>query len=441
MQPNRITLVSLGAAALAGAAGLSVASGFARRAPAPVTATRATAVSAQPGDPVAAAQEQVRTQPESLSGYHKLASALMQRQRETGDPELYGEAEQALRAAEKLDQEDYQTRKLLAWVLAGQHRFDEALVEARACVRRNPADYWNYGIISDSLNETGDYDGALAATQKMVDLRPCAASYGRAGHQRRLHGDPEGALQLFRLALEATGDGERESRAWLQTQMADVCFETGQLSHCSSHVDQALLLTPEYHLALATRARLLAAKGDLPAAAIAYERALRQVERPDWRAALGDVRLAQGQQEAAEREYAAAEKYLQERMDSPVADARHALATILADRARKPKLALELAEAECADATDIKALDTLAQALHVNQRPAAAWSAAQRSLRLGTRDPRLLFHAGRIALTLPEHRDQGRRLIRNALALNPAWDVLEAKEAKKLLGSELTSLP
>ena len=89
------------------------------------------------------------------------------------------------------------------------------------------------------------------------------------------------------------GFNERESRAWLQTQMADVCFDTGKLTECAAHVDRALQLTPNYHLALASRARLLTAKDDLTGAAAAYELALTRVERADWRASLGDVFLAQ----------------------------------------------------------------------------------------------------------------------------------------------------
>jgi tetratricopeptide (TPR) repeat protein len=200
----------------------------------------------------------------------------------------------------------------------------------------------------------------------------------------------------------------------------------------------ALKAVPGYHLALAGQAQVFGARGKLAEAVQAYQASLKQVERPDWMAAMGDLYLAMGQREQAEAQYVAVEEYLARHMDDPIADATHQLAQFLADRGRKPAQALALARQEAANAQDIKANDTLAWALYHGGHYAEAWGAAQKALRLGTRDPKLLYHAGMIAGRLPAHRKEGEQLLRRALALNPKWDVLDAPAAQRALEAMTT---
>ena len=384
-------------------------------------------------DPVARAEARVRRQPENVEAYHQLAIALMRVQRESGDPALHGRAEQALLQAQRLAPKDYQTRKLLAWVLAAQHRFDEAVELARDCARRNPQDYWNYGVIGDALTEQGDYPRAVAAVQKMVNLKPGSLSYARAAGLRQLHGDPEGALEIYGLALEATSGREKETRAWIRIQMGDTRFLTGDLDAAGTDYEAALQDVPSYYLAMGAQAQLLAARGKLPEAAAQYRAVLQGHERPDWRAALGDVYAAMGNAAQAETEYREVTDYLQRHLEDPTADATHQLAEFLADRGREPQRALALARKEAADAKDIKALDTLAWAYYHNGQYAEAQRVMQRARRLGTQDPKLLYHAGMIATRLPGQRAAAEKLLREALALNPNWHVLDAAGARDAL--------
>jgi Flp pilus assembly protein TadD len=170
-------------------------------------------------------------------------------------------------------------------------------------------------------------------------------------------------------------------------------------------------------------------------AAETYRRALARVERPDWMADLGDVYRAMGRRQEANMQYRAAENWLESRMDDPAADAGHQLAQFLADRGRKPERALKLALQEAESAQDIAACDTLAWSLHHAGRSTEAWKHAARALRLGTREPKLLYHAGMIACRIPERRAEGRRFLREALALNPNWHPLDAPAARRALSA------
>jgi len=55
------------------------------------------------------------------------------------------------------------------------------------------------------------------------------------------------------------------------------------------------------------------------------------------------------------------------------------------------------------------------------------------ALRLGTRDARLFYHAGMIAQAAGD-RSGAREYLKQALALNPQFDPMQATIAKRVLG-------
>ena len=79
---------------------------------------------------------------------------------------------------------------------------------------------------------------------------------------------------------------------------------------------------------------------------------------------------------------------------------------------------------------DILTCDTLAWALYRNGRTNEAWEWSKSARRLGTKDARLLYHAARIAEALPGRAREARELMRQALAINPHFDVLDAPKAR-----------
>jgi len=75
-------------------------------------------------------------------------------------------------------------------------------------------------------------------------------------------------------------------------------------------------------------------------------------------------------------------------------------ALFLATRGGQASLALRLAERELKDRGDVFTHDALAWALFNSGRHAEAWTASERAMAEGTRDARLLLHAGAIAARL-----------------------------------------
>ena len=126
-------------------------------------------VASNPGDGAAAVQ---------------LADALMRAARVKGDAGLAIEAEHVLRATLKHSSSDYLARRMLSVVYLSQHRFAEALTEAKTAQKLRPNDAWNYAIAGDALLELGRYEEAFDSFDRVMEHRPDAGAYARVAYAR-----------------------------------------------------------------------------------------------------------------------------------------------------------------------------------------------------------------------------------------------------------------
>lgn len=386
-----------------------------------------------PGDRlVITAQSFVEREPKAARGYNMLAAAYMQKARETGDFSLNAKAEAALARAEQAEPGDYEALKLRAKLLLTFHRFGEALEVARHAQSSNPRDHDNYGAMVDALVELGDYDGAVAAAQSMVDLRPDTASYSRVSYLRELHGDTKGAIDAMRMAVEAASPNDPEGVAWCRVHLGDALAREGRAAEAEREYDHALYVFPDYHVALAAKARARLAAGDADAATQLYRRAIERVPLPDYAAALGDLYTKLGRADEAKRQYELVE--FVERSGAQEGTYTRQLALFWADHDTKLDEALAVARSESAARRDIYTADLLAWCLYKKGQYAEAKASSDEALRLKTRDPRLLFHAGMIADALGD-RAAGAKYLRQALAINPTFDVLQAEAARRALAN------
>jgi tetratricopeptide (TPR) repeat protein len=388
------------------------------------------AAGASPADRAIAAAE--RGQDHGRPDDHvALATAFLQKARESGDPAWYRRAAAALDRAVAQDPDHYEALRARAWVLLGQHEFRAALAVAEQASAREPDDWWNYGPLADAAVELGDYARARAAVERMAALRPGLPSYTRVAFLRSLHGDRAGALAALELALSAGTRRDPEALAWTLVHLGHEHFAGGALTEAAAAYAEALALFPDYHLALAGLARVRAAEGRLREAVDLYRRATERVPSPEVVAALGDVHAAAGEPEEAERHYALVEHMARVAAAAGAPEGRQ-LARFYADHDRRLDEALRLARAEAAARADIHTHDTLAWALYKNGRLAAAKRASQRALRLDSADAMLHYHAGMIAAALGRPRPAARHLAR-ALALNPHFDLRQAPIARSAL--------
>jgi tetratricopeptide (TPR) repeat protein len=278
---------------------------------------------------------------------------------------------------------------------AGQHRFQGAVDSARRAIDLNPNLPAAYGALADGLIELGQYDEAVDAVQRMLDLKPTGAAYARAAYLRSLHGDQAGGLVLMKLAVEASSPmGDRQ---WMLAHLANDQLAAGQTGAARRSYQEILSQEPEQPLALAGLGKIAAARSDYATAVRYLERVLAQGPDPDVHLALADVLTVQGRTNEAERHYEAAERLERAELRGPGNPEHRHLALLLADRGVHLEEAVRLARLDAARRDDIYSADTLAWTLFRSGRVTEAAAAADRALRLGTNDPLLLFHAGMIA--------------------------------------------
>ena len=381
---------------------------------------------------ISAAQGIIEKHSTNPKGYNMLSAAFMQKARETGDFSFNARAEESLKHSFRVAPDNYEGMKLQAALLLNYHRFAEALQVAQRAQAINPRDHEVYGAMVDALVELGDYKRAVDAAQKMVDLRPDTASYSRISYLRALHGDTQGAIEAMKMAAGSANPGNPESIAWTRVHLGDELMNLGKLNEAEREYDYALYSFPDYHLALAAKARARYAAGDTDNAIVFYKRAAERVPLPEYIAALGDLYAKLGRADEAKQQYDQVEFI--EKMGAAGDTYSRQLALFWADHDIRLDEALAVAERERAARNDIYTADVLAWCLYKKGRFAEAKTASDEALRLGTRDPHLLYHAGMIALAINDNQ-KGADYLKQALAINPTFDILQAETAKEKLNS------
>ena len=379
---------------------------------------------------IEAAQGIVRKAPESLAGYNALAAAYMQKARETADFGYYARAEEALKRSDEVAPDNQGANRLRGYLLLAYHRFAEAREVAARAVAQNPRDYEAYGALVDAHVELGQYDEAQKALQAMLDVRPYTASYARASYLRSLYGDTAGAIEAMRLAVASADPGDPESLAWCLVHLGDELMNDGKPAEAEREYDRALHHFPDYPLALGAKARARTRAGDTEAAVALYQKALERVPTPDVAGALGDLYSKLGKTSEARRQYELVE--FVERAGASASTYSRQLALFWADHDVKLDEALEIARRERSLRADIYTSDALAWCLYKKGQLAEARAAIDEALRLGTRDARLLFHAGMIYKALGD-RETAAKYLKTTLSINPSFDVLQAEVARQTL--------
>lgn len=402
----------------------------------PVTTTASTASEAQklalmapPGDSVddravRTLADAARKNPLKEDPWIALGRAWIKKARTSADPGFYLNANACADVALSLSKDSRLALDLRGLVLLNDHKFEEARVLAESIVKKHPDDPMAFGTLSDALAELGRDEEAARAAQDMVDLKPNLPSYSRASYMQWLRGDEKGALESARLAIDSGDTKDKEPRAWVLVQAAMIFWHRGDIDGASAGFEQALAFYPEYPPALVGKGRTLLAKGDGKGAADTLGRAYRVSPLVETAWLLGDARATAGDAAGANEAYAAVEK------EGKRSDPR-TLSLFYSTRSEKPVQALALAEEEYKVRKDIYTEDALAFALYRNGRLSEAKDAISRARRLHTNDARILFHEGAIRIAAGE-KIAGQAQVRRALALQPKFDVVGAREAAAL---------
>lgn len=372
-----------------------------RATPEPLAATlpvEPTAEYLNPATSISYYQDRIRRAPDKVQAYAELGQVYLQHARSTAqEAEYLPRAEEVLEAALKRDPDNYHVLLVKGSLMNSLHRFEDAKAIAQQLIERHPSHAFPYGILIDAHVELGEYEEAVAASDRMNAIRPDLASYARASYLRELHGDTEGAIEAMTMAAEA-GVAGRENRAWALYNLANLYLGNEDRATARYIYEGLLEERADYPFALAGLGHLAHLDGNYAEAERYFQQAHSIVPNPTFLEFLAETYAASGQDEQAE---AIAEQLLDEleeaysfgeNVDMEKAD-------LLADLDRDLDTALRLAEVNYQRRPGhLHTLETLAWTLHKQGRSAEAIPYIEQAMRLDSGDAMVDYRAAHIYL-------------------------------------------
>jgi len=358
--------------------------------------------------------------------------------RATGDLSAFLRANVAFDTTLARDQHNAAALGYKGSVLVSLHRFVDAAGLARRILERYPDDPVALATLGDASLELGDLPTARDAYTRANDVAGSAATLARLGHLAFIGGDTSGALSATTAAVGlADSEGaEGERAAFYHYQLADVLISTGDRAAAAKQYAAALAADPGSFLAHSGLARVAAADGDMDAAIRQLSAAIAIVPQPEFLARRGDLytlRANHGDAKRAADDYATVEAIAKLAGEAAGVYDR-TLALYLANHGLDPNRAVALADAELSVRKDVYGYDADAWALLAAGRSADAETMMSRAFAFGTRDAKLLYHAGMIAVALGQS-DRARTFLEDSLALDPSFDPLQVTRARATLAT------
>jgi tetratricopeptide (TPR) repeat protein len=426
-------LTWLAAPLLAFAALLALLSAFNRDVGAPTVGNADTDIARPAGGgtdgTIERLQAAVQSDPTEAAGYAALGNAYYQRLRETQDTAYYSRAERAFDKALALEPEEPTATIGLGTLALARHDFRAGLELGKEAHRLAPDLARPYAVIADAQIELGHYRAAAESLDRLARLKPTLDAYARVSYYRELHGDLRGAAQAMRLAV-AAGGGSAESIAYVTTLLGNLDFDRGRYSVAEGRYRSALAANSDYAPALAGLARVDAAQGALMSAIERYRQVVERLPLPEYAIALAEAEEAAGLKAAAKRDYqlVAAQARL---LRSAGVSTDVELAVFEADHGDAAR-AVELGRRAWRSAPGVRSADAFAWALHAAGRNREALRMSTEAMRLGSRDPFFLYHAGVIAADAGKAKPAARLLVRT-LDQSPGFSPLHAPRAVQVL--------
>ena len=378
-------------------------------------------------------QDRIEANPSSDLHFQYLGELFSLKGRETGDITQYGLATEAFQKAVDLYPGNVVARSGLATTLVTLHQWAEAIEQSKTLLQADPRAIGAVAAIGDASLETGDSDTAIAAFETLRTVAGGPSVDSRFARLAFLRGDTDEAIRILDEAAVAAVDLNRsvEEVAFYRYTAGEYRFSKGDYEGADASYEKALAALPTYYLAIAGRGRVAYARGDLDGAITSYEKAIAIIPKPELLAYLGDLYALKGDAQRAEAQYEAVEFIA--RLNSTQAQVvNRELALFRANHQRDTTSAVLLARTELEDRKDIFGYDALAWALYRDGQAAVGLPFARQAVALGTRDARLIFHLGMIEIATGS-RAAGEAHLRDALALNPAFDPLGVQLAREAL--------
>jgi tetratricopeptide (TPR) repeat protein len=377
-------------------------------------------------------EHDVRRHPDQLVT-NMLAQQYLQRYREHADASDLLRAVAAGKRSISLEpHHNVAAESTLISALVALHQFRAAKRYAQDITTLKPGDPGSRSTLASIDMELGEYSSSWRLLQPSPP-RDDPAWDTVAARYAELTGNVVAARILIARAtaqVDSVYARPAENRAWYHWRAGELAFEAGDFAIAESEYEESLSMFPDYWHGFNGLAKLYWAQKRWSQALDAATKAANLYPQPETLGYKYDAQLALGDSEAAVETRDLIEAI--ERIGDAQGLSDRLIALFYADHRMRPSDAIASAHRDLIRRDDVYAEDTLAWALASSGEWRLAQVHADRAVRLGTRDARLQYHAGIIALHCGA-RGEARRLLRFALDINPQFHPTQADEARRIL--------
>ncbi len=367
---------------------------------------------------------------DSLS-YNRLVTLYLSRLRLHGDTSDVVRAELAATKSLEAAPNAYSGIISMALVRLAQHDFDEVLSLAQRAHDLRPDDPAALAISGDANMALGRYAEAGDDYGNYLDKAAGFSAFSRKATYEEAVGNIAIAEQFWNAAIDSTRLESPIDSAWARVQLGTLLGKNGDLNGAQSEFDMALKVYPGYTLADAGLAQLAAMRGDFDQSLERFARVMAAYPSPIYVAEYAEVAQRAGKTAIAGQQ-AALMGALGQLFEANGIKNDLTLILFQLDHAPVDDALVTSAEAAYNARPSLAAADTYAWALYRAGRFDEAAKYAGEALRLGTKEPLYLFHAGMIAKARGDSTT-ARENLQAALDLNPNFHPLHAPEAGQTL--------
>ena len=365
-------------------------------------------------------QGRVTRTPKDFLSMVQLALAEAAKARLTADLGLYQQAAAQIDQALTFDPRYGAGLRAKAQLAFSLHDFAGATTSAQAALDRDPRDDGAHAILGDALLELGRLDDAQAAYASIATTSAGPALDARLAHLEMVRGHVGRAVELAQQAFtEASADPDTDL-AFYAYQLAETARQAGNDTLARTSYDAALAARPGDHGSLVGLARIDAYDGHVDAALAGLRHAAAIAPQPDTLALMGDLLGSSGDASGAETQYQTVRAIEVLGSAAGTVYDRQLLLFEL-DHGGASDAVLAHARAALTARPDATGHDIVAWALYRLGRPTEAVAESRLALASGTRDARILAHAGAIEIATGD-LEGGTRDLQAALDLGPALD-------------------
>ena len=240
----------------------------------------------------------------------QLATIFITEQRITGEHHFYYPAiEKILNGVLSIEPKNFEATVYKASLRMSQHQFADAKKLAEEAKAINPDNAYVYGILVDANVELGNYDEAVAMSDKMQAIKPSLESYSRASYLREIYGDYPGAIEAMKLAVKAGLPGS-EPQCWSLNVLGDLYYNTGNWAAAENAYAENLAIRPSYAPSMAGLAKVETKKKNYARALALLDSANAVMPQSSFEEQKADVYAAMGDTQKAMDKYAEVQKLL-----------------------------------------------------------------------------------------------------------------------------------